>query len=146
LIVGARGVPPVTVGVAVGLGGTEVLVGVFVREPVGVFVGVFVREPVAVTDSVAVGVMVHVTVGVAGVGVLVGVFVREPVGVFVGVFVREPVAVTDSVAVGVMVHVTVGVFVGVGPPPWTVMLPAPQVVPEIVMPFGSAAAHELPNG
>src|SRR3970040_457379 len=62
-------------GVLVAVGGTGVLVCVFVGVFVGVLVGVFV--------GVLVGVFVGVLVGVF-VGVLVGVFVGVLVGVFVG--------------------------------------------------------------
>jgi hypothetical protein len=93
--------PLTTVGVLVG--GTGVLVGVFVAVLVGVLVG---------GTGVLVGVSVGVLVG--GTGVFVGVSVGVLVGVLVGVFVAVAVFVGVSVAVGVWVAVGVLVTVGVG--------------------------------
>jgi hypothetical protein len=113
----------VFVGVGVFVGGTGVLVGVFVR--VGVLVAVFVAVLVAVFvgvgvfvggTGVLVGVFVRVGVLVGGIGVLVGVFVRVGVlvAVFVGVFVGTGVLVGVNVGVLVGTGVLVGVLVRVG--------------------------------
>jgi hypothetical protein len=118
-------VPPLGVGVRVGVGGTGVAVGVRVAVG-GTDVGVGVR--VAVGGAlVAVGVAVRVRVGVgvaAGAVVAVGVGVRVDVAVGTGVFVANATVGVDvgtgvfvandvvGVAVGTGVFVTVAVAVG----------------------------------